>query len=50
MRAFRISDTLTFVPLRDEEGDFGLLFDSSDNTVSEVYTQQDLRNLIEQAS
>ena len=50
MRAFRLSETLTFVPLRDDEGDFGLLFDSSDNTVSEVHTQQDLRNLIEQAS
>ena len=50
MRAFRLSETLTFVPLRDDEGDFGLLFDSSDNTVSEIHTQQDLRNLMEQVS
>ena len=46
MRAFRISETLTFVPLNDEEGDFGLLFDSSDNTVTEIHTQEDLRAVL----
>ena len=45
MRAFRISETLTFVPLKDGEGDFGLLFDSSDNTVTEIHTQEDLRRI-----
>lgn len=46
MRAFRLSETLTFVPLRDDEGDFGLLFDSTDNTVTEIHDQTDLRNIL----
>lgn len=43
MKAYRISDRFTFLPLNDKEGDFGLLFDSSDNTVIEIFTQEDLR-------
>ena len=46
MKAYRIDDRFTFLPLKDGEGDFGLLFDASDNTVIEIFTQQDLRNAL----
>ena len=46
MKAYRIDERFTFLPLNDEEGDFGLLFDSGDNTVIEIHTQQDLRNAL----
>ena len=46
MRAFKLSDRFTFVPLKDEEGDFGLLFDSEDNTVIEIFDQQQLRAVL----
>lgn len=50
MQAYRISETLSFLPLNDEDGDFGLIFDSSDNTVTEIHTQEDLRALFAQLS
>ena len=43
MKAYRISERFTFLPLKDEEGDFGLLFDAQDNTVIEITSQEDLR-------
>jgi len=43
MKAYRIDDRFTFLPLKDDEGDFGLLFDSQDNTVIEIFSQDDLR-------
>ena len=48
MRAFKLSERFTFVPLHDEEGDFGLLFDSDENTVTEIHTQNDLRSIMAQ--
>lgn len=43
MKAYRIDDRFTFLPLKDDEGDFGLLFDAQDNTVIEITSQEDLR-------
>jgi hypothetical protein len=43
MKAYRIDDRFTFLPLKDDEGDFGLLYDSKYNTLIEIFSQDDLR-------